>query len=95
MWKAKIKNGTEVSELNTKWNDVKDDISELLLITKLNQIIYLPKNMEEYTQFKTASAELGKNNIEIESRTVGFKLGNNIVEIKVNEKTNNIQIKVK
>ena len=94
MWKAKTKNGKEVSELNTKWNDVQDNIEELLLITPKNQIIYLPKKMEKYVQFKTASAELGKNNIEIESRVIGFHLGSKIVKIRVNEKTNNITIEV-
>ena len=40
MWKAKTKDGNEVSELNTQWNDVKDNISELLLITKDNKAEY-------------------------------------------------------
>ena len=94
MWKAKTKNGEEVSELNTKWNDVKDNISELLLMTTNGQVIYLPKNCESYVQFKTASAELGKNDIQIESRTIGFKLGNNIVKIRVSEKNSNINIEI-
>lgn len=94
MWKARTKDGKEVSELNTKWNDVQDNVDELLLITPKGQVIYLPKKMEKYVQFKTASAELGKNNIEIEGRTIGFKIGMNIVKIRVNEKNNNITIEV-
>ena len=94
MWKANTKEGKEVSELNTKWNDVKDNISEMLLLTKNGQTIYLPKNMESYIQYKTASAELGSKNIEVESRTVGFKIGNSIVKIKVNEKTSNINLEI-
>jgi len=94
MWKAKTKDGKEVSELNTKWDDVKDNIAELLLITRDNKIIYLPRNMESYVQFKTASAELGQKNIQIESRVVGFKVGNNIVKIRINEKTENITVEV-
>ena len=95
MWKAKTKDGNEVSELNTQWNDVKDNISELLLITKDNKIVYLPKNMDSYIQFKTASCELGSKNVDIESRVIGFVLGMNTVKIRVNEKTGNINIETK
>lgn len=94
MWKAKTKDNQEVSELNTKWNDVQDNIQELLLQTTKGQVIYLPKKMDKYVQFKSASSELGRNNVEIESRVIGFKIGNNIVKIRVNEKTNNITIEV-
>jgi len=94
MWKAKLKNNQEVSEPDAKWNDIKDDVKELLLITSQNKIIYLPKNMSSYIHYKTGSCELGKNNIEIESRTIGFKIGNNIVKVRVNEKTGNINIEV-
>jgi hypothetical protein len=92
MWKAKTKDGNEVSELTAQWDTVKDHISELLLITKDNKIVYLPQNMDSYIQFKTASCELGSKNIDIESRVIGFKLGNTTVKIRVNEKTGNINI---
>jgi len=94
IWKARTKDGKEISELDCKWADVKDDISELILITNSHKIIKLPKNMEKYIQAKTASAELGSNNIEIESRYIGFEIGNNIVRIRVDEKTNNISVEV-
>jgi hypothetical protein len=94
IWKARTKDGKEVSELDSSWLDVKDNISELIMITDSHQIIKLPKNMEEYIQAKTASAELGSNNIEIESRYIAFKLGNNIVRIRVDEKTNNISVEI-
>jgi len=95
MWKAKTKDDREVSELNTKWTDVKDNIKDLLLIANDNRIIYLPKNMESYVQFKTASAEIGNaKTASIEARVIGFKLGNNIVKIRVDEKTNNINVEV-
>lgn len=90
MWKAKLKNGQEVSELTTKWDDIKDDVVELLLLTKTNQTIYLPRKMEKYVQFKTASCSLGVNDMQIESRTVGFKVGGKTVKIRVDEKTSNI-----
>lgn len=93
MWKARLRDGREVSELNTQWETIKSDVVELLLLTPSNQTIYLPKNMEAYVQFKTASAELGNNrNVQIESRVIGFKKGNNVVKIRVNEKTSNINI---
>ena len=94
MWKAKTKDGREVGELNTKWNDIQNNIAELLLITPEGKTIYLPKNMESYIQFKTASAELGQKNIQIESRTIGWKMGNNTIKIRVNEKSGNITVEI-
>jgi len=94
MWKAKLNDGREVSELNSKWEDIKGNVTELLLITNDNRIVYLPKNMKEYTQFKSASAEFGGKGMQIESRVIGFVLGNNMVKIRVDEKTNNIKIEV-
>lgn len=95
MWKAKLKNGKEASELNTKWDDVKNDVVELLLITNDNKVVYLPKNLESYVQFKTCSADLGNINCtQIESRVIGFKLNDKTVKIRVNEKTGNINIEL-
>jgi hypothetical protein len=94
IWKAKTKDGKEVSELNSSWVDVQDNISELIMVTNSHQVIKLPKNMEKYIQAKTASAELGSNNVEIESRYIGFKMRNNIIRIRVNEKTNNISVEI-
>lgn len=95
IWKARLKDGREISELNSKWEDVKDNIVDLLMITNSNQIISLPKNMDSYIQFKTASAEMSNGNIEIESRVIGYIQRNNIVKIRVNEKTNNISVEIK
>lgn len=95
IWKAKTKDGKEISELNTKWDEVKDNVSELLMITNDNKTIYLPKNAEKYVQFKTGGMVLGTKNIEIESRTIAFSLGSNMVQVRVDEKTNNITIEVK
>jgi hypothetical protein len=92
-WKAKTKDGREISELDgIKWTDVKDNIAELIMATNDGKFIFLPKNMEQYTQFKTASSNLSGNNIEIESRVIGCKVGNIMVKIRVNEKTNNINV---
>jgi len=95
MWKAKLKNGSEVSELSgEKWTNIEHDVSELAIFTPQNTVIFLPKNMDKYIQFKTASAEVGKKNVMIESRTIGFVLGNNIIRVRVNEKTGNINLEV-
>jgi len=93
MWKAKLKDGKEVSELNSKWDDIKDGVTELSLITPNNQIISLPKNVE-YIQFKSGSCLLNSNGIEIESRVIGFKINGTIVKIRVDEKTNNITVEL-
>jgi hypothetical protein len=94
MWKAKLKDGKEVSELNTKWNEVENDVTELMLITKDNKTICLPRGLNKYVQSKTGSCEMNSNNIQIESRNLGFVLGSNIVKIKVNEKTGNINVEI-
>ncbi len=94
MWKAISKDGKEFNENMNGWSEVKDNISELSLMTKSGKTISLPKNMESYVQFKSASANLGSNNINIESRTIGFKLGNNIIKIRVDEKTGNINLEI-
>jgi hypothetical protein len=94
MWKAKTKDGKEVSELNTAWGDIKDNISELLLLTEKNQVICLPKNLD-YIQYKTASANLGGGSVQVESRTIGFKVGDKTVKVIVDEKTQNIRIELK
>jgi len=94
MWKAKLKNGEIVSELTHKWPHVKNEVAELLLLTKDQQVITLPKNMDKYFQSITASSDLFSKNVEIESRTIGFSLGNNTIKIRVNEKNNNISIEV-
>ncbi len=96
IWKALTKKEEQVGELTHKWNDIKDDVKELALITNNNQIIKLPPNMEKYVQAFTGSADLatGSKNIQIESRYIGFALGNKIVKIRVNENNNNISVEV-
>ena len=94
-WKATLKDGTEVSELDgTKWMDIENDVIELGMNTVNGEWIFLPKNMEKYIQAKTASADLGSNNITIESRYIAFQLGNNIVRIRASELTGNIIVEV-
>jgi len=94
MWKAKTKDGKELSELDTSWSEVDGNISELILVTNHGQTITLPKNMKNYIQAKTASAALGAKNIQIESRYIGCEIGNNILRIRVDEKTENISVEI-
>ena len=95
-WKVMTKDGKEIIEDEASWGDVKDNIQQLALMTKTGQTIILPQGLEQYYQAKTASAELGGDgkDITIESRYIAFKLGNNIVRIRVDEKTQNIRVEV-
>jgi hypothetical protein len=93
-WKGYMKDGKTVDEMTHKWQNVESDLIGLefhIPGKDKEQVIALPKNMK-YVQFKTASADIGGNNVEIESRVLGFVLGNNTVKIRVDEKTNNISI---
>ena len=94
LWQGKLKDGKFVNEIHYAWSEVKEDIAQLEFLMNDNRVISLPKNMEKYIQAKSASADLGGNNIEIESRYIGFSLGNNIVKVRVNEKNKNISIEV-
>jgi len=91
-WFGQTKDNQQAQEFTIGWNDVKDEMVSLGLNNN-RQIIELPMNME-YVQGKTASASLSGGPSTVESRFIGFILGNNIVRIRVNEKTNNIKIEV-
>ena len=90
-WIAILDDKSEVTEDQQNWADIKDKV-RYLSYDNNGQHISLPKNAEEYGQSKTASADLLTGKTEIESRNLWFKLGNNIVRIRVNEKNNNISI---
>lgn len=96
-WFGILKNGLHVSEPNSpnstnlSWNNIKKQLKSLS-INNNNQIITLPSNLQ-YIQGKTASANLN-GNVQIESRYIGFILGNNIVKIRINETNNNINIEL-
>ena len=94
LWKARTKDNKMVTEHDAKWIDVQDDISILSMITNDGKYIFLPRDMEKYVQFKTASADLNGKNVQIESRTIGFELGNNTIKIRVHEESGNISIEV-
>jgi len=90
-WEAK-ENNNLINESEINWELVKHRINELMFNNN-NQIITLPKNMQ-YVQGKTACASIGSNKVTIESRYIGFILGNNIIKVRIDEKTNNISIEV-
>ena len=92
-WIATTKDSNEITEKEYEWQNIKNNIKELGLNND-GQIISLPKNMRNYTQAKTASADLGGGEIQIESRYISGELGNNIIKVRVDEKSNNISIEV-
>lgn len=95
-WIGKLKNKKIVDEDSCSWNEVKADLASLSFVTEGNDRHFelrLPDNME-YIQGKTASAFIGGGTTQIESRYIGFRLGNNTIKIRVNEKTHNINIEV-
>lgn len=93
-WKAMTEGGEMHMEGSAKWEDIKDRVKAMSLTINANQQhITFPQGYE-YIQAKTASADLSGENVQIESRYIGFKLGNNIVKVRVDEKTNNISIEV-
>lgn len=95
-WKAILKDGTPVEE-NTQKANWTPELAQTITHLELDnngQIIKLPPNMKEYVQGKTASGDLISGKCQIESRFLGFKIGSNIVRIRVNEQTNNITVEI-
>lgn len=91
-WIGKNKQNNSITEANIPWNKVKSELTSLCFDNN-GQIIELPNNME-YIQGKTASAPLLGGEVTIESRYIGFNLGNNTIRVRINEKSNNIRIEV-
>ena len=91
-WKAKLKDGSWVAEndSNKEWKTIQKEVVYLELHNDA-QIISLPK-AEKYIQGKTASGNLITGECMIESRYVGYLLGNSIVKVRVNEQTGHISI---
>ena len=75
-WKATLKDGSEKTENDSKWSEVKDNIQTLSLVLDSGQEITLPR-ADSYIQAKSASADIGSSDVTIISRYIGFKLGNN------------------
>jgi len=96
-WRGYAKNGMIISEaLGAKWDECKKDIVKLELVLDdgvKEQVISLPKGLE-FIQAKTSMGDLCSGICEIESRYIACILGNNIVRIRVNEKTNNISLEI-
>jgi len=93
-WKATTKDGKTHLENNSDWESIKKEVIALEFISNGHGNISLPPNMEEYIQAKTASADLNGNNVQIESRYISFKLGNNIVRVRVDETNGNVSVEV-
>lgn len=94
-WMAQMNDGTEIKEGDLPWKDVRENVVGLTFVLDSGQRISLPPNMPKYLQAKTASADIGTGDIEVESRYLGFEIGNNTVIIRINELTGNITIETK
>jgi hypothetical protein len=94
-WKAYLKNGDSIIESpQHNWHSIKKDIDYLEMHVEDKDFkIKFPKGFE-YEQTKTASANLNGSNIQIESRNIIIKNGNNNVTVRVCEKTGNIEIQI-
>ena len=96
-WRGYTKDGGIISEaLGAKWDECKNEVVRLELVLMegdQEQVINLPKGYE-LIQGKTAIGDLSTGKCDIESRYIAIKLGNNIVRIRVNEKTNNISLEI-
>ena len=92
-WNAILKDGKKVSEDNTNWNDIKNNISSLELDNN-GQKITLPKGAEGYLQGKTASGNMSTGECKIESRYIGFLSRNSIIKIRIEENSNNITLEI-
>lgn len=91
-WIANTSKG-EISEGEGDWTSIKDDI-KLLRLELNGKTVSLPKDMKEYVQFKSASGDFSTGKIEVLSRVIGFKLGNNYIKLRVDEKTDDITVEV-
>ena len=89
MWTAKLKNGQIVSETTHKWSEVKERIDRLSYIYNGTTVNLPPSS--EYIQIKSASASLTGGEIEVESQTVGFKVGDKKILLRFNFKDNKIE----
>lgn len=91
-WLGRDKQGNIIYESNCSWKNAKDNLSALSFDNN-GQTIMLPENLS-YVQGKSASANIGSGEVTVESRFIGFLLGNNIVKIRIDEKSNNIRIEI-
>ena len=87
-WIALLEDNSLISERDTDWDSIKDNIKKMGWIIH-DVIIWLPENVEYSIPMTSASATL-QGNITIESRYIPFKLGSNSIKVRIIN--NNIQI---
>lgn len=92
-WKATLIDGKQVDENNTNWNQIREQVKKLELCNG-SQTISLPVGATKYNQGKSASLNMATGKAEIESRYIDVFTGNNIVRVRLDEKTNNINIEI-
>lgn len=92
-WRGETKDGKFASEkLGTSWQEICTELKKLELVIE-DKVIELPEGLE-YIQAKTCGADLLTGECEIESRYIGFKLGNNNIIIRVDENSGNIKVEI-
>ena len=94
-WRGTNKRGEFVTEAQgAVWNEVSNDLTSLeMALEDKGIVIKLPDNAE-YVQAKTCGADLLTGKCEIESRYIGFILGDKKIIIRVDEKSNTISVEV-
>lgn len=92
MWEAVLKDGSIVAESTHKWTQIKNDIESLSFDYNGTTVNLPPSN--EFIQYKSASASLMGGKAEIESQTVGFKVGENKVLLRFDFKSKKVNILV-
>ena len=93
-WFGVTKDGYFTDESFQSWEEVKEKMDSLgMWTTKSPRVIKLPPNLGD-VQGKTARANLSSGEVQLESRYIGFFLGNNLVKIRIDEKTGDINVEV-
>lgn len=93
-WQGETKDNEIITEKSGKsWEEYRKKLKSLELVLEDGRTIALPNN-KEYIQAKTASANLTSGESKIESRYIGFKENGKIIIVRVDEKTNNINVEI-
>ena len=90
---AILKDESKIEIDKMGWHDVKNKV-KYLYFNNNEQIIYLPKNADEYGMSTTAAFDPSTGRCEDISRNLWAKIGNKTVKVIVQESDNTINIEV-
>ena len=93
-WVARYEDGTIVKEDQCMWKDI--DVSRIMDFSLYahNRMFILPSGKSGYYQGKSACASLNGSEVEVLSRYIGYKEGNNKVQLRIDEKTGDCRLEV-